>query len=878
VGINLAVALTALKLGAGSPAAPDRPAAAAEPDEAAGLPLGLVLAAAAVAGFAFFLMELVWYRLLAPVLGGSIYTFGLILATALAGIGLGGALHPLVFRHRRPQAWHLAATCLLEALVILLPFALGDWLAVTALQLRSLDVFGFWGLTGSWIMITGLVVFPAAVVSGLQFPLMISLLGRGLRDLGRQTGLAYAYNTGGAILGSLAGGFGLLPRLTAPGCWLLAGGLLLALGLAVAVQAGRQVGRVPGASRPAWAPLLATLVLTLLCFTAAGPTAVWRHAPIGAGRVGSLTSLNELRGWMNDTRRTIFWEADGVESAVGIQDGSGYNFLINGKSDGHVIGDRGTQTMMGLLGAALHPAPRRALVVGLGTGSTAGWLSAVPSLDQVDVVELEPAVLQMARLSAPANRNVMAKAEAGAGVRIIINDAREVLNTTPDKYDLIVSEPSNPYRAGIAGLFTREFYREVAGRLNPDGLFLGWCQAYEIETTSVFTIIATLKSVFPHVECWATQVPGDLVFLASREPPRPDPEVLAARLASSPYREALRLAWGVEGLEGFLAHHLANNDLTGAIARTVNPANLNTDDLNPVEYAYAHSVGHRTNFSAFDLFAAALARGWNQPAWAPKTISLESLGLNLFLAAAYNEQSIIPAADRFPESLRKRTQAVRSWQAGDFSALPAQWPGETRPDSRLESLALAESLTRGKKQDQDRALTLVPAFEDWWPACAALIKGFLAFNQEHPAEAVGELETAFQILRNSPGEIGAVVERGLRLTLTLTAGHPEYAGRLYAALEEPFPLHLLESARRITLLDLADRISPHKAAEALERWYEPNPVWDEVFLKRRLSVYAAIDHPRLARARADLELFLSSADPSVATLLNAAAARSRPRP
>ena len=126
--------------------------------------------------------------------------------------------------------------------------------------------------------------------------------------------------------------------------------------------------------------------------------------------------------------------------------------------DGNAIDDVGTQIMLGLIGGALHPQPRTALVVGLGTGETAGWLAEVPSIERVDVVELEPAVREMARRCRAVNRDVLANPK----VRLIFNDAREVLLTTAGRYDLIVCEPSNPYRSGIANLFTREFY--LAGR------------------------------------------------------------------------------------------------------------------------------------------------------------------------------------------------------------------------------------------------------------------------------------------------------------------------------------------------------------------------------------------------------------------------------
>src|SRR6185295_19105889 len=137
----------------------------------------------------------VWYRMLAPVLGGSSYTFGLILATALLGIGLGGCLYSLGSAARRPTLAALATTCGLEALFLLLPYALGDRLAVLAMLLRPLGNFHFGMLVAVWTVITALVVLPASLVAGYQFPLLVGLLGAGRREVGREVGLAYAANT-----------------------------------------------------------------------------------------------------------------------------------------------------------------------------------------------------------------------------------------------------------------------------------------------------------------------------------------------------------------------------------------------------------------------------------------------------------------------------------------------------------------------------------------------------------------------------------------------------------------------------------------------------------------------------------------------------------
>ena len=239
--------------------------------------------ASATVGFAFFLMELVWYRLLGPLLGGSVFTFGLVLAVALAGIGLGGLLYSLIGRDRPASLAGFAVCCLLEAAAVAATFALGDRMALLALVLLPLRGAGFAAAIGGWTLVTAIVVLVPAIIAGYQFPMLIALFGQGRERLGRDVGLAYAANTAGAIVGSLAGGFGLLPWLSAPGAWRLVAVVLVALGVAAAVldltrqragdrdraiERSRSVRQLR-ASRPV--TVIALAAVTLLLLATAGP-------------------------------------------------------------------------------------------------------------------------------------------------------------------------------------------------------------------------------------------------------------------------------------------------------------------------------------------------------------------------------------------------------------------------------------------------------------------------------------------------------------------------------------------------------------------------------------------------------------------------------
>ncbi len=580
-GINAVVGLAAILGARRVDAAPEPQPDGDEPEvQSPTAPAAVVLAAAScVVGFAFFLMELVFYRMLGPLLGGSVYTFGLVLAVALLGIGIGGVLYAIAWARNTPSLSAFAITCLLEALGLAFPYGLGDRIALLAVDLRGRVVTSFLQTVDSWLVVTAIVVLPAAIVSGVQFPMLVAMLGRGRAHVARHVGLAYAANTAGAVAGAIAGGFGLMRLFGAVGCWRAVVWLLALTGLTAAVLARR--------TRRPWIAALVQVSLAVavgaLVIRTPGPTAAWRHSPIGIGWVSAddVSSPDKVESFLRDARRSVAWEADGVESTVAVLRNHGYAFIVNAKSDGHCRIDAGTQVMGPMLGAMLHPAPRSAMVIGLGSGSSAGWLASVPGIERVDAVEIEPAMLEVARLCAPVNRDALSNPR----VHVAIGDAREVLSVTPSRYDVVFSEPSNPYRAGVASLYTREFYERVSGHLNDRGLFLQWVQSYEIDERTMKTIFATAAAVYPYVEIWQLR-PPDLMLIASKTPIAHDVAALRGRVAEEPFAEALRVSWGVDDLEGALGHFVATPAFVRDYARDA-ADRLNTDDRPLVEFSFA---------------------------------------------------------------------------------------------------------------------------------------------------------------------------------------------------------------------------------------------------------------------------------------------------
>jgi spermidine synthase len=794
------------------------------------------LAAAGVVGVAFFVMEIVWYRMLGPILGGTIFTFGLILAIALLGIALGGACYGALEKHRAPTLEVFAATTVAEAVLMAAPYALGDRVAALALALRPAGFVGFGGLVLGWSVVAGLVVLPAAFVAGLQFPMLIGLLGSGRAGVGRETGLAYASNTLGAMAGSLLGGFVLLPSWGALGCWRAVVVLLAALGVVAAFLAGRRGASLPRLVVPAVGAGLAITMIRL-----AGPSAAWRHSPIGVGRVPveAMASANDWHNWVNGERRAIEWETDGVESTVALSNRAGLAFVVNGKVDGHIRADAPTQVMSGMLGAILHPAPKTALVIGLGTGSSAGWLGAVPELERVDVVELEPSIERVAKDCAVVNRDVMDNPK----VRIVVGDAREVLLTSAGRYDLVFSEPSNPYRAGIASLFTREYYREVKTRLEKGGLFLQWVQAYDVDSRTVRTVYATLASVFASVETWELGA-NDLLLVASNEPVSYDAALLRAKIEREPYRTALSATWRAIDLEGFLAHFAARSTLARNIAEQ-EPL-LNTDDRTLVEFAFARTANHRGGFDAVEVFATARARGEDRPAIAGDVAWDRVEDARITFKTSEGEQAAPPPT--LNAAQRARAAAQANYLAGRWRETVATWQSQSRePEDPTELAMMAETLA---ELGDEAALGYEARLRPFQSAEADAVRARLLARQGHLEDAMEALEAAFAAHRVDPWPWPVVMRHAVELAADLATKDASLAARAYTALSQPFAGRLLEEARTDAMLVAAGQMPLEKACVEALSSLEPHVPWRLSVLSWRSRCYEATNHvlaPRAAR-------------------------------
>lgn len=806
----------------------------ASPEGPRSIPPRFVLAFAALSGFSFFWLELVWYRLLGPLLGGTVYTFGVILAVVLLGIGLGGLSYGLFFRKKAPSARALAFTAALEAFFVAIPFAFGDRLAVLALAVRPEQGLGLFHYVPGWLAIISIMTFPASFVAGAQYPLLVALLGEGRARIGSHLGTVGAHNTLGAMVGSLLGGFVLVPMLGAVGS-MRAGCLLL---LVMAAGAGTFAFKTPATRRMIAAPLFAAFALGLALTP--GPSAVLRHTPIGAGRVDRviLDTPAFTRAWIEDVKRTIIWQTEGRESSVAIDGTDGIAMVVNGKIDGNARGDASTQVMGGVLGALLHPDPKHAMVIGFGTGSSAGWLGKVPGIERVDVAELEPSMLEIGRRCAPVNEDVLKNPK----VNVLIGDAREILPTVPAQYDVVFSEPSNPYRAGVASLFTREYYRAARGRLKEGGLFLQWVQVYEIDVETLRTIYATLASEFPAVETWYLGW-SDLVLVASEKPLAHDADKLRQKLTQETYRRALLSAWRTEGIEGLFAHFVAGPEFARALA-DVPGALFNTDDRNRVEFGFARQVGNFGSASTF--FEGVRKRKEDRPTLA-NGATLDWVRVAEDRAAQVAGDGADPAVpEHLTPEAEVRVQALINYAAGNIDGATTKWAfQEQAPVGPVETTLVAEGLAW---KGDDAVLPLLERHARDFPIEADVIRARYEYVKGRRAEAISLLERAFLAYRTDPWPSTILMGRALDLAREIGQSAPKDAERLFRAVELPFSVLVLESSRRTLRVDLAEVLPEENACIAAFAAMEPHPPWDDRILGLRRDCYAKFRHPLAAEA------------------------------
>jgi spermidine synthase len=475
--------------------------------------------------------EVIWTRLLGLMLGATVYTFSIILAVFLIGLGIGSAAGSFLARSVRPRlALGICQSLLIGAVgwtAVMLADSLPFWPINPLLARSPWFTFQIDMVRCLW------AILPATILWGASFPLALASAAHRDEDSARLVGGIYAANTGGAILGALSFSLVLVPWIGTQGCErvlivIAAASSVLMLGPIVASSRN-----MLGAAGLAAALVLAGIISSQISTVPSMLIAYGRRI---------MTSMN---------RSTILYAGEGINSSIAIskwEDGA-LQFHVSGKVEASTEPyDMRLQRMLGHLPALIHPKPKSVLIVGFGAGVTAGTFVIHPDVQRIVICEMEPLIPPTAtKYFGKENYNVMNDPR----VQIVYDDARHFVLTTNEKFDIITSDPIHPWVKGSATLYSKEYFELVKAHLNPGGIVTQWVPLYESDLPVVKTEIATFLDVFPNGTLWGNENNGgyDSVVLGTVDPVKIDLTALEQRMAQPNHAAVLRSLYEV----GFLS-------------------------------------------------------------------------------------------------------------------------------------------------------------------------------------------------------------------------------------------------------------------------------------------------------------------------------------
>ena len=524
-----------------------------------------LLALYALSGFAAMAYQVAWTRALILSLGSSTYSFSLIVSCYIFGLAVGSlGMSRWVDTLKRPLAvaGSLQGLIALGALFVVPLF--GELPAVVA---RATGTEGASFSSVLWVealWVFGLLVVPTLAMGAL-LPLICRIYDPADQQAGRSVGDVYAANTAGTIVGAAVAGFVLIPwsPIGMEHTIHLASGLNLLVGSAfLLAEKPRKVLRYALAGG-AWAAAV----------LAVGVTEPWSRERMVSG---PYLGRDKAEEW------DVVFYREGVDTTVAVEklgDTGKLSLSVNGKPDAsNILGDMPTQMLLGIIPALLRPAAREVCIIGLGSGMSVGSLLLF-DVERVDVAEISQGVVEGSRYFDPDSHAPLDDPR----VHLHRADGRNLLLLADRRYDMILSEPSNPWISGVSNLFTREFFELARSRLVPGGLHAQWIQGYTISPDDIAAILRTLGEVFPHYQVWEMSL-NDYLVVASTEPLAIDMESLYFSFQHPPLQRELGRIYITNPLQ------LANHYITDRehLSPWLAEAEVLSDDHNFLEFDAPH--------------------------------------------------------------------------------------------------------------------------------------------------------------------------------------------------------------------------------------------------------------------------------------------------
>lgn len=462
------------------------------------------LIVALLTGLTSFVYEVVWIRLLSLMMGSSTHSFDQMVAAFIFGLAIGSFVSKSLLK--RDALVMLGLAQILMGVFALstiythsLFFDLMNWSNLLFRETHQ----GYWGWSALKLIVSILWMVPTSFFAGMTLPFLTYIISKATKSE-TPVGKVYGFNTFGAILGSIVAGLFLIPILQ----------LKWSLGLAAIVDVLIGVGLLL-VYRPEWRTKTLTWAL-LVSFI----------APVAIVEFDShLVTAGVFRGHKTLQRWEKVWVANGKTATISFHESPIHQYIkTNGKPDASirkdrtkpVEGDELTQAATAFIPMATRDKPYTAGMVGFGSGMSAYYLLTDPLLQRLDVVEIEKEMLNLAQRFRPVN----SRAFDDPRVHIYVDDARTFFHTHGQKYDVLVSVPSNPWVSGVSSLFSQEFYHHIQRYLNKGGVLVQWLQLYEFDNSLMLNILKALHKSFPYVSLYRIPEEPDIVILASDEPIR----------------------------------------------------------------------------------------------------------------------------------------------------------------------------------------------------------------------------------------------------------------------------------------------------------------------------------------------------------------------
>jgi spermidine synthase len=686
-----------------------------------------ILLAFGISGFCALVYQLTWNRILSLLLGSSVYAFSLILSIFILGLALGTVFFARRVTRMRDlvKVFGLLQIGIGISALAALPF-FGE------IPFVNRWVYQNWNIDFATVQLSNLLIifsllFLPTFFMGGQFPIVVKLLTRELSKLGSDVGRVYASNTVGTIVGSFVGGFFLIPILGIQNSILtavfinvlLAGGLL---SLSKSLTTSMKFYGFP--------------VILLVCLWGGYSMSAWDKAVISSGSFMPYR-IKDLKQAEEGANKILFYK-EGTHTTVTTELAvSGNIFLrVNGKTDASLALDMRTQLLSGYLPMFFQSNPESVLVIGQGSGITLGAVEQFPAVKELDLVEISPAVIEGSQFFGPFNHQALGDDR----LTTILEDGRNHVALSDKKYDVIISEPSNPWISGVGALFTVDFFHLLKDRLAENGVACIWVHT-NMSPASFKSITRSFSTVFPHVTMWESIVGDDYLLIGSaKEYGLPFERVNELLRKESIGKDLKRI--GIHNVRDLFSLMIMSRD---NILRFSGEAPIHTDDNSLLEFnapKYIYKDDRDVLVRQLTPFIKA------DPSFIKtSTESAETqTRIRAMFSSVERSESQVSEIKRHARIDQLLDQAMSAFNSGDFIRALGHYRDILKldPEHVMTYLNLGNVLKALKRYDDaEKAYRMTLAVNPYYVfGSVALAKLFLATKR--PAKAGEELEKALE--------------------------------------------------------------------------------------------------------------------------------------